>query len=52
MDASVIPYLFAATFAIAIVYAIVQWLKVRKAQREHHVSASARAHPEDERKRR
>lgn len=42
----IIPYLFAITFVLALVFGIWQYRKVRKAQREHHRSASAVANHE------
>lgn len=42
----IIPYLFAITFVIAIGIGLWQYRKVRKAQREHHRSASAVANHE------
>ncbi len=46
MDASIIPYLFLATFIIALGLGVVQYLKASKAKDEHHRSASARVHDE------
>jgi len=40
-SSSIIPYLFLATFAMAIVWAVVQYFKAKKAKREHHRSAAS-----------
>ena len=45
-DGTIVPWLFLATFVIVLVLAVVQFRKVRKAQREHHRSAQAVAHGE------
>lgn len=39
----IIPALFMVTFAIALVFGVWQYLKAKKARREHHRSASAEA---------
>jgi hypothetical protein len=41
---SLIPYLFAITFALAIGFAVWQWFKATKAKREGHRSADAMVH--------
>lgn len=43
---SIVPYLFLATFAIAIIFGLIQYRKASKAKREHHRSASAEANHE------
>lgn len=43
---TVVPYLFLATFIIALVFGIIQYRKARKAKSEHHRSASAEANHE------
>ena len=46
MDSSIVPYLFGVTLVIALLFGIVQLIKVNKAKREHHRSAEAKAHHE------
>jgi hypothetical protein len=46
MDSSIIPYLFLVTFIVALALGVQQYRKARKAKREHHQSASARANGE------
>jgi hypothetical protein len=41
---SLIPYLFAVTFAIAIAFGVWQYLRASKARREKHRSADAATH--------
>jgi len=43
-DNSIVPYLFLATFVLAIVLGIWQFRRARKAKQEHHRSADARVH--------
>ena len=43
---TIVPYLFLATFALAIAIGLWQYFRARKAQREHHRSASAVANHE------
>lgn len=43
---NLIPALFLVTFVIAIGFGVMQFVKARKARREHHQSASARAQGE------
>lgn len=43
-DSSIIPYLFLVTFILALGIGIWQYLKVKKAKREHRQSADARVH--------
>ena len=38
---TIVPLLFLATFVIVLGFAVVQYRKVRKAQREHHHSVQA-----------
>ena len=42
-DSYLVPALFMATFALAIVFAIFQFKKAKKARAEHHQSAEAKA---------
>lgn len=42
-DSYLIPALFMLTFVLAIVFAIFQFKKARKARAEHHQSAQAKA---------
>jgi len=41
---TIVPYLFAITFVLAIAYAIWQYTRAKKAKREHHQSADAKVH--------
>ena len=41
---SLIPYLFAVTFALAIAFGVWQYLRASKARREKHRSADAATH--------
>ena len=45
-QANLIPALFFITFALASVFGVIQYRKAKKAQREHHRSASAAANHE------
>lgn len=46
MDSSIVPYLFGFTLVMALVFGIIQLVKVNKAKREHHRSAEAKANHE------
>lgn len=43
---AIIPYLFLVTFIFALAIGVWQYVRARKARREHHRSASARANHE------
>jgi cytochrome oxidase assembly protein ShyY1 len=43
-SSTIVPYLFAVTFLLAIVLGVWQYAKAGKARREHHRSADAAAH--------
>lgn len=43
---NLVPALFFITFALALVFAFIQYRKAKKAQREHHRSAGAEANHE------
>lgn len=46
MDSSIVPYLFGVTLVIALIFGVIQLVKVNKAKREHHRSAQAKAQHE------
>jgi ABC-type nickel/cobalt efflux system permease component RcnA len=43
MESTIVPYLFMATFMLALAFGLWQYFKVRKGRREHHHSAQAEA---------
>lgn len=43
---TIVPYLFLATFVIVLVFALAEWRKTRRAQKEHHRSVAAEVNHE------